>query len=394
MTTPPAGPTPSGGPSDHRTEPPNAAGTFTRRLLRPAQVIIVTSVMFSFISYWRTAAVVLCDLASTSYYIGGIVEQSIGSAAPWFILAVMFFSYAVRSVYIESCTLFVRGGVYRVVREALGKFMAKLAVSALMFDYILTGPISAVTGGQYIIGLILEIVARWFGMEIDADSRDFFKRFGSVLIATAATVYFFRKNLIGIHESSENALKIMIITTVMGAVMLTWCGVTLAVNGPAKSKDGTPNTVNPTPNFTPKLNPTTKQMEDPTGFLKHTSAAQRLRDLTGRDASDWLGLIGIFGIFIAFGHSILAMSGEETLAQVYREVESPKLKNFKKAAFIVFVYSLILTGGISFFAVLLIPADVRMNNYSDNLIGGLAMNVIGPLWRSCSSTASWSWSAR
>jgi amino acid transporter/nucleotide-binding universal stress UspA family protein len=380
MTTPPAGPKPPGGPSDRRPEPPNAAGTFTRRLLRPAQVIIVTSVMFSFISYWRTAAVVLCDLASTSYYIGGIVEQSIGSAAPWFILGVMFFSYAVRSVYIESCTLFVRGGVYRVVREALGKFMAKLAVSALMFDYILTGPISAVTGGQYIVGLVLEIIARWFNMEIDPDSRDFFKRFGSVLIATAATVYFFRKNLIGIHESSENALKIVIITTVMGVLMLSWCGVTLAVQGPAKSKDGTPNTVSRTPDFMPKLNPNTKEMEDPTGFLKHTSIGQQLRDLAGKPGAEWLGLIGIFGIFIAFGHSILAMSGEETLAQVYREVESPKLKNFKKAAFIVFIYSLILTGGISFLAVLLIPADVRMSSYSDNLIGGLAMNVLGPLW--------------
>src|SRR5262249_10978131 len=81
-----------------------------------SRIIIVGSVAFTFISYWRTAAVVLCDLASTAYYIGGIVEQSIGPAAPWFILAVMIFSYAVRSVYIESCSLFVRGGVYRVVK--------------------------------------------------------------------------------------------------------------------------------------------------------------------------------------------------------------------------------------------------------------------------------------
>ena len=86
-----------------------------------AHVVVVSSVMFTFISYWRTAAVVLCDLASTAYYIGGIVEQSIGTAAPWFILAVMLFSYAVRSVYIESCSLFVRGGVYRVVKEAHGR---------------------------------------------------------------------------------------------------------------------------------------------------------------------------------------------------------------------------------------------------------------------------------
>jgi hypothetical protein len=74
------------------------------------------------------------------------------------------------------------------------------------------------------------------------------------------------------------------------------------------------------------------------------------------------------------------MSGEETLAQVYREVESPKLPNFKKAAFIVFVYSLLFTASISFLAVMLIPDEVRMRDYSDNLIGGLAMYVVGLPW--------------
>src|SRR5713226_2114582 len=127
-----------------------------RRLTRAAQIIVISSAMFTFISYWRTAAVVLCDLASTAYYIGGIVEEAIGPAAPWFILAVMVFSYAVRSVYIESCSLFVRGGVYRVVKEAMGGFMAKLSVSALMFDYILTGPTSGVSAGTYIMGLFLD----------------------------------------------------------------------------------------------------------------------------------------------------------------------------------------------------------------------------------------------
>ncbi|HEY7330167.1 MAG TPA: APC family permease [Gemmataceae bacterium] len=380
MTTSPAGPTPPGDPNTNRQGAPNTASSLARRLKRPTQIIIVSSVMFSFIGYWRTAAVVLCDLASTAYYIGGIVEQSIGSAAPWFILAVMFFSYAVRSVYIESCTLFVRGGVYRVVREALGKFMAKLAVSSLMFDYILTGPISAVSGGQYIVGLITEVIARWFNVEIDPSTRDLSKRVGSVILATTVTLYFFRKNIIGIHESSEKALKIMIVTTIMGAIMLTWCGVTLAVNGVAKDKNGVPNTFGPMPDFQPHFNATTQQYEDPTGFLNHAPVAQKLRDISGKPWRDWLSLVGMFGIFIAFGHSILAMSGEETLAQVYREIESPKLVNFKKAALIVFLYSIVLTGGISFLAVLLIPADVRMHDYSDNLIGGLAMNVAGPLW--------------
>src|ERR1700690_3110322 len=125
-------------------------------LRKAAHIIVVSSVMFTFISFWRTAAVVLCDLASTAYYIGGIVESAIGPAAPWFILAVMLFSYAVRSVYIESCAMFTRGGVYRVVKEAMGGVVAKFAVSALIFDYLLTGPISGVSAGQYIIGLVAQ----------------------------------------------------------------------------------------------------------------------------------------------------------------------------------------------------------------------------------------------
>ncbi len=113
------------------------------------------------------------------------------------------------------------------------------------------------------------------------------------------------------------------------------------------------------------------------GFLTNTPFAHSLSDSSARG---WLSVIGTLGIAIAFGHSILAMSGEETLAQVYREVESPKMKNFKKAAFVVFVYSLVLTGGISFLAVMIIPGVDRTGLYKDNLIGGLAMSVIGPVW--------------
>src|SRR5947209_7014773 len=130
---------------------------------RTAQVLIVSGVMFTFLPYWRVAAVVLCDLASTAFYIGAVVEQAVGPAAPWFILAVLCFSYAVRSVYVESCALFVRGGVYRVAREALGGPLARTSVAALLFDYLLTGPISGVAAGQYLVGLALELSAHVHG---------------------------------------------------------------------------------------------------------------------------------------------------------------------------------------------------------------------------------------
>ncbi len=337
---------------------------------RPIQVLVVGSVLFTFISYWRTAAIVLCDLASTIYYIGGIVEQAIGPAAPWFIAAVMAFSYAVRSVYLESCSLFVRGGVYRVVKAAMGGGMGKLAVSALMFDYILTGPISSVSASQYLVGLILEFLEGYGYIALDKGTRDLIKSWGSVAFAVLIVIYFWRLNVRGVHESSDKALKIMIATSLMAAIMIIWCALTIAMEG---ARNPLPSWE---PNFHPKMNYDVGKVEDPLGFISNTSMGQQLR----AGVPDWLTWVGLAGLLIAFGHSILAMSGEETLAQVYREVEAPKMPNFKKAALIVFFFSFIVTPTICFLSILLIPDDKRMPLYSGNLIGGLAMHVMGPLW--------------
>src|SRR5690348_7557894 len=121
------------------------------------KVVVATTVALAFISFWRGAAIVLADLASSAYYAGGAAEQAIGKSAPWFVLGVMIFSFAVRSIYMESCSMYVRGGVYVVVRDSMGPVMAKLSVSALVFDYILTGPISVVSAGQYLGALLNEL---------------------------------------------------------------------------------------------------------------------------------------------------------------------------------------------------------------------------------------------
>ena len=109
------------------------------------KVVVATSVMLSFISFWRAAAIVLNDLGSSAYYVGGIAEKAVGLAAPWFILGVMLFSYAVRAIYIESCAMFTRGGVYRVVKEAMVDNALKyspphseITLSAAVKDSVLT----------------------------------------------------------------------------------------------------------------------------------------------------------------------------------------------------------------------------------------------------------------
>jgi amino acid transporter len=322
------------------------------------RLVVASSVMLTFISFWRAAAIVLCDLGSSAFYAGGIAEEAVGRAAPWFILGVMLFSFAVRAVYVESCSMFTRGGVYRVVKEALGGTFAKLSVSALMFDYILTGPISGVSAGQYITGLLNELITvcnshGWLPVDLTpAPGHPLFQfnmNYTSALFAAAVTIYYWWENLKGIEESSEKAMKVMQITTVMVVILLVWGLYSVFAQGA----------------HLPPL-PTASNMsfsQDALGFLKGTK---------------FVPVLGLFGILMAFGHSVLAMSGEESLAQVNREIEHPKLKNLKRAAIVIAIYSLVFTGGATLLASMLIPDVPRTTLYQDNLIAGLAMYMTGP----------------
>ncbi|MBM3794094.1 MAG: APC family permease [Acidobacteria bacterium] len=307
-----------------------------------AKVVIATTVALSFISFWRGAAIVLSDLASTMFYVGGIAEQAIGKSAPWLVIAVMLFSFAVRSVYMESSSMFVRGGVYVVVRDSMGPAMAKISVSALVVDYILTGPISVVSAGQYLGHLLNEL------SELNHQSFRIEPNWFAVFFGVIVTGYFWWCNIKGVHESSGDALRIMQVTTVMVGILLIWCPLTLLLQGNAQLPPA-PTTQNL--RFTPES----------LGWLEGTF---------------WPHLT-LVGLLIAFGHSLLAMSGFETLAQVYREIGYPKLRNLKITANIVCTYALMSTGLISLFAVMIIP-DATRPQYYNNLIGGLSMSLSGP----------------
>src|ERR1700724_2638734 len=308
------------------------------------RVIVATTALLTFISFWRAAAIVLNDLASSAYYAGGEAEAYIGKTAPWFILAIMVFSYAVRAVYVESCSMFVRGGVYRAVKSALGGTLAKFSVSALMFDYVLTGPISGVAAGQYLAGLISDLLVH---MHISGPLAPVSISIISAGFAVVLAAYFWWENTKGVSESSEKALHIMKLVTVMVVMLIAWCTYTVIVRHSALPPWPHPRNL--------RLGPSAL------GWLAHSSLPH---------------MFGIIAIFIALGHSVLAMSGEESLAQVYREIEHPKLPNLKKAGLVIFIYSLVFTSMVSFFAVMIIPDNIRPS-FTENLIGGLAMHLVG-----------------
>jgi amino acid transporter len=322
--------------------------TAFNNIKRPAvRVFVATTVLLSFISFWRAAAIVLSDLGSSAYYVGGDAEKVIGKSAPWFILGVMLFANCVRALYIESTSMFVRGGVYRVVRRAMGNTLAKFSVSALLFDYVLTGPLSSVVAGQYLAGFIQDI-ARYAGHPL----RHFPDNGFASLFGILVTIYFWWKNTQGMHESSGKALQIMQVTTVMVVILIIWCTVTLFHS---------PMPLPPNPLKS--------------GIIL---GKESLGWLVGLKNS-WISHLTLFIVFVGFGHSVLAMSGEETLAQVNREIAHPKLRNLKKAALVIGIYALLFTALTSFFAVMIIPDNVRPE-YFGNLISGIAMHLWGPAW--------------
>lgn len=306
------------------------------------RVIVVTTVLLTFISFWRAAAIVLSDLASTAYYIGGIAEYNIGKAAPWFILFVMLFAYAVRWVYMESCSMFVRGGVYRIVKEAMGHTMAKVAVSALVFDFVLTGPISSVTAGHYLHSFVHNLSQQW-GFPFFEHSEGF-----SIGVAVAMTAYFWRLNIRGVEESSDRALKIMIITICMVVTLNIWSVITVSIRGGSL------------PPF--ELVPADSLHTGSLGWL---------------EGVPWVKTVGLAVFFIALGHTMLAMSGEEALAQVYREIEAPKQKNLKKAGLVIFLVSIFFTVFASFACYMIVP-EARRLAAGDNLLNELVLNFVGP----------------
>ena len=140
------------------------------------------------------------------------------------------------------------------------------------------------------------------------------------------TLYFWWENIKGVHESSDKALKIMQITTVMVVVLIVWCTYTLVCAARICRRSHSRSNI----------------MLDK-------------RSLGWLYGSQFVQMHRADRVFVGIGHSVLAMSGEESLAQVYREIEHPKLPNLKKAGLVIFIYSLLFTSLVSFFAVMIIP---------------------------------------
>ena len=86
-------------------------------------------------------------------------------------------------------------------------------------------------GGFRAVGLDALLAVLCCRLDLGRDGLVGSRLLGTVVaIAAAATLYSWRVNSRGIHESSDKALKIMGATTVMAVVMIVWCAATLVAH--------------------------------------------------------------------------------------------------------------------------------------------------------------------
>jgi amino acid transporter len=302
------------------------------------RIFALSTAVLSFISFWRAASIVITDFGSSAYYAGGIAARAYGPAFPYFILMVMILAGFLLMAYIESSSLFTRGGVYVVVKNAFGRTFAKLGVSSLVFDYLLTGPVSAVSAGLY-IAYLLEAILPYFKISIELSPR-----FIAVIFSLIIIFYFWWENIKGVRESSSKNVKIVVFTSVVGFLLIVFSLYTLFKKGFVL------------PPFQISFT------DESLGWIKDIGVKP----------------VGLLGIIMAFGQSILALSGLETLAQVFREIEDPKVENLKKSALIIFTFGILFTGLLTFFSAAIIPYEKIINEYAENLLSGLCMELALP----------------
>ena len=181
--------------------PPQPADSTSSRV----RIVVATSVMLTFISFWRAAAIVLSDLASSAYYVGGDrraghrQDRSLvhpGRDAVLLSRCAPSTSSRARCSCAAACTAWSR-------RRWAARWPSS-RVSALLFDYILTGPISAVAAGQYVAGLSMTALTRSITLACNITAPD---DNSFALCSPSCTLYFWWQNTQGIHESSERRCR-------------------------------------------------------------------------------------------------------------------------------------------------------------------------------------------
>ena len=306
-------------------------------------VVLASRTLVSYVSVWRAAARALVELGVPAFLIGGVARAAVGEGAPWFVLAAVLCSIAARSADVEARALFVRGGLYGGVRETLGGWTAKTAASALLLERFLLASLAAVFAGHYIAALNRALfVEHMAGLHEPSGTLPLL-----IAVLTIGTVWWLQRQ--GRSVPDRMVARAIGIVTIALAGLAVWAALT-AIGRP----------VQPLP-------------------LPVPVSARLPRGLFAVAAVLPPGVVAGVLLAAAFGHALPALGSVDTLRHVAVDLKQPRIHNLQRAAQLVSSFGLLITAGLSFAFVLLVPpADA--SQWRDAPLAGVALHLIAPEW--------------
>ncbi len=304
-------------------------------------VVLASRALVSYVSAWRATARALGELGGAAFFIVGVAWSALGTSAPWFVLAVVACSVAARAADIEARALFIPGGLYGKVRETFGGFTAKTAAAALLLDRLMLGSLAAIFAGHYAAALAQALFyARLTSLRLSAETLPLL-----VSVFVIGTIWWLQRQGRPVPDLAVSRAIAVIVAAL--AMLVLWGAVTIRLRA---------STV-------PLLSPLTQLAAGlPVLFSRFPSA-----------------IVMAALLATGFGHALAALGSTDTLGQVTVDLEQPRIRNLQRTARLVAAFGLLITAGLSFCFVMLVPAS-ELAVWSGAPLAGVALYLAGPEW--------------
>ncbi len=112
-------------------------------------------------STWKAAALAIAELGIGVFFAASVTRWVVGDTAPWFVLGACVLAALVRTVDIESWTIFTPGGLIGRAARAFGPRAATVTTAAVLIERLLLAALASVVIGQYAIGVGTIRIAGW-----------------------------------------------------------------------------------------------------------------------------------------------------------------------------------------------------------------------------------------
>ena len=299
---------------------------------RQIPVVMATSVLRSFVSGWRAAALALADLGVAAFFIAGVAEHALGPSAPWFVLAAVLLGLGIRAIDLESWTLFASGGLVGRVEAAFGPRLVPVGAAAVLGERLLLAALCCAVAGQYAASIIHTLAEGW---PIEAHLAPDVATLGALAIIG----FWWIRSRLGRTVSSTTVARHVWMAIAVLSLLVVWSAAAALTHG-----------------------------------------ARLLPPPPGPPAGQtWLvrGLVLIWVCLVGLGRALPGAGGGDSLPRVAAELEPPRIRGLRRTTLAVGGYALVITTGLTFLFGAFVPPGAD-GAWIDVPLAGLVHALPGP----------------